>query len=78
MKISYVTFGGNELKNQPVITEGMEIICPQCGLLHKIKLGINVETEEKGDVGFYNCNQTGKIYLAGVGGKLIIGMKRNK
>ena len=77
MKIPYVTFGGNELKNQPVMTDGMEIICPQCGLLHKIKFGRNVKTGEKtNDIACYSCNQTGKTYLAGLGGRLIIGMKK--
>jgi len=77
MKIPYVTFGYNELKNQPVITEGMEIICPQCGLLHKIEFGRNIKTGEKtNEVVCYNCNKTGRIYLAGVSGRLIIGIEK--
>lgn len=75
--IPYVTFGGGELKNQPKTKEGMEIICPDCGQLHKIKYGTNCKTGEKtNDLCCYSCPQTGKTYLAGVNGKLIIGIEK--
>jgi len=75
--LSYTTFGEEELENQPKTEEGMEIICPHCGLLHKIKYGISCSTGKKVDtLSSYSCPQTGKTYLAGVNGKLVIGIKK--
>ena len=76
-KISYIAFGNEELKNQPEVKKGMEIICPQCGQLHKINLAKGVDRgEETTSLCSYNCSTTGKMYLAGVNGKLIIGVKK--
>jgi len=59
-----------ETKNQPGIKEG-------CGLLHKSKYGRSGDTGEKSSlISFNKCPSTNKIYLAGVNGKMIIGMKR--
>ena len=77
MKIPYTVYGNNELKNQPETEEDMEIICPCCGQLHKIKYGKNADTGEKTSMlSSYFCPETNKSYLAGVNGKLIIGVKK--
>jgi len=73
----YVAYGNEELKNQPEAKKGMEIICPHCGQLHKLEYGTDAKTGEESDtLSFYSCPITGKDYLAGVNGKLIIGLKK--
>ncbi len=75
--IPYVAYENEELKNQPEVKKGMEIICPQCGQLHKIKYGKDAKTGEESNVlSFYSCPATNKDYLAGVNGKSIIGIKK--
>lgn len=78
--IPYVAFGNEELEKCAKITEeGMEIICPHCGQLHKIEYGKNAKTGEKtNSLSFYKCPTTKKTYLAGVDGRLIMGLKGNR
>ena len=77
MKLSYNCFGNEELKNQPKTEENMEIICPHCGQLHKIRYGRNVDTGEKTSaLSSYYCAKTNKNYLASVNNRLIIGIKK--
>ena len=67
-----ISFGNEELKNQPEIKENEEIVCPHCGQLHKIKCGTNVKTGEKtNSLSCYSCPSSRKTYLAGVIGKMI-------
>lgn len=68
-KEPYVAFGNEELANLPKL--GDEIVCPKCGMFHKIiygkkKLDDGTEVETKTLAG-YKCK--GKLYLAGVNGK---------
>ncbi len=74
MKIPYIKFMNDQLKNQPSIKENDEIICPHCGQLHKILFGTDVKTKKKtNSLGSYRCGK--KSYLAVVNGKLIMGLK---
>ena len=74
--IPYIGFGNDQLKNQPEVKEGMEIICKVCGLLHKIEFATDSKTGKKDNIlGFYKCPQTKDMYLASVSGKLCMGVK---
>lgn len=74
MGMPYVSFSGDELKNQPAIKKGDEIICPKCGMLHKIFLSTDVKSGIECDLaGLYKCGEDTK--LATIAGKLVIGLK---
>ena len=74
MSTPYIGFSGDQLENQPDMVEGMEIICPQCGLLHTVEFGKDTKTRKKTNlIGFYKCGESTR--LAGVGGKLTIGLQ---
>lgn len=76
MAIPYIGFANNELEKQPRIRIGDGIICPHCEEVHYVHGGINVETKEETDsLLFYRCKKTGKSHLAGISGKLIVGLK---
>lgn len=74
MSVPYIGFGNDQLENQPNMIEGMDIICPHCGSIHQVILATKSETGEKSNMlGGYKCGD--KSYLAGVNGKLVIGLK---
>lgn len=73
MKTPYVGFANDQLENQPTIKKGDEVICPGCGMLHKIKYGKDSDGNESDMLGFYNCGE--KIMLASINGKLVTGLK---
>lgn len=72
-KIPYIGFGNETLEKQAPMKKGDMIDCPRCGGKHPVKCGTNDEGEESNILMFYSCG--GKIYLAGVEGKRIIGIK---
>lgn len=73
MKTPYIGFGNEQLENQPIVKKGDEIICPDCGMLHKIKYGKDSDGNESDMLGFYNCGE--KTMLASINGKLVAGLK---
>lgn len=68
-EIPFVSFGNDELSQQPDIGEGDFVACPNCGEPHKVE----VSTSDAGNcmtLEFYKCGE--QLYLAGVDGKSVV------
>lgn len=72
MKIPYTIFGNDQLKTQPYLRDGDGIICPHCRDIHHVQYGTNEMGKKTDALMSYNCGK--KTYLAGINGKLIIGI----
>lgn len=72
-KTPYIGFGLDTLEKRPEMKIGDVITCPYCKKRHRIK-GAKSESGEMDNILlFFKCR--GKIYLAGVAGKSVIGLK---
>jgi len=67
MSRPYIGFSNETLENLPTIKAGDEIICPLCGDLHV------VADSDPPMLLSYECG--GKTYLAGINGRLTLGVK---
>jgi hypothetical protein len=78
MGTPYIGFGQDQLDDALDAADGDEILCPKCGQGHVIRAayatGEDGETKTDGFyLLFYKCGD--KDYLAGVNGKLTMGIK---
>jgi len=69
---NWVAFGNNELEKLPDMKKGDVIICSHCGKKHKVKAFKDKDGNDT-NMFAYECGE--KLYLAGVDGKNILGVK---
>jgi hypothetical protein len=69
MKIPYIGYGNDTLRDLPRVKEGDEVFCDKCGARHPLEAATNTETGAKSDIYFYRCGE--KTFLGAVGGKLV-------
>lgn len=72
-KFEYSIVSTVGLEEYPPLSPGQNILCPYCGEAHTVTEGIftavDSETGEKGGLLIYKCDETEKIYVAGVNGR---------
>lgn len=69
--VPFIAVGNNELVGRPKVRKGDKVKCPDCSQFHPIEYGKNKETGEEMDtIGFIHCKESGKSYMASLGGVL--------
>ena len=71
MATPYIGFDNGSLEGQPDLSVGDTIQCPNCESTHKVSGGDGIPQSDI--LLMYICGDRG--YLAGVHGKLVIGLK---
>lgn len=75
--IDFIAIGNDELDNSEVII-GDSVTCPNCKKLHDIAYGTNEKGEISKKLAFVKCPENNKLYLAGIGNKVLDLSKRGK
>jgi len=70
--MNFFAIGNDELEKCPPAQKGDSIDCPRCGQQHLLECA-KTETGEDNDMLFYHCD--GKLFLAGLNGKLVMGRR---
>jgi len=68
-EIPFLAVGAHELDNNQEV--GETIMCLHCGGEHSIRYGTGEDGNETKLLACYKCPLTDKLYLAGIGGKLL-------
>jgi len=71
MNTPYIGFTNEQLEKAPPLTDGAEILCPHCLGTHRVT---SIFSENgKTNLQIYHCGD--ETYLAGMDGKLLMGVR---